>query len=284
MTANLRDLADPRRLIPHLQVKVQTFSKDKKKALMVGYIDARDAAQILDDVVGPDGWSSRVTQPPVKMGEGWTALVDLTVGGVSREDFGTGTGGLDNGAKGAVSDALKRAAVQFGVGRGLYSLSTQRAPTHEWATGKFDVRDAEKQKILKRWRGELQILAASWSEGLPLPPPAADEDGPMDTGDDTPAAPAAAAAPAEPDVNERARLLIELAGERKADVGVWMRAEGLSREALADPETWARAQDHARALGSTKPDRREVDDPPGEGSEDRGEPALAGQTTLGGSL
>ncbi len=36
--------------------KPQAISKDKKRALAVAYIDARDVAQRLDDVVGPLNW------------------------------------------------------------------------------------------------------------------------------------------------------------------------------------------------------------------------------------
>jgi hypothetical protein len=259
----LRDLADPERLLAHVQTKVQSFTKDKRKALMVSYIDARDAAQILDDVLGASAWSSVITAAPMQVGGGWTAQVAITVridgGEVRREDFGSGEGGLDNGAKGAVSDALKRAAVQFGVGRALYSLSPQWARTHEWAPGKFDVKDDEKDRVLDKWRLELKALGRSWQSGTPLPPPPADEE------------------PARNEVQSTDDLmgeLIEMAsGDRRAVVSE-LKALGIQASSyLADPAVMRMARDAVRTIP-----RRNPDDPPDP------EPAMAGQTALGQGL
>ncbi len=99
-----------------IQWKPQATRKDGDKALAVAYIDARDVMRRLDDVVGGE-W-----------GFEWQPIGDavkgsLTVCGVTRSDVGEeGDGPMGKTIKAAVSDALKRCAVHFGIGRYLYYL------------------------------------------------------------------------------------------------------------------------------------------------------------------
>ncbi|ADV67481.1 Rad52/Rad22 family DNA repair protein [Deinococcus maricopensis] len=101
--------------------KPQTISKDRTRALMLAYVDAR-AVQDRLDAVAPDDWTFQVdvipgtTHPTVKG--------RLTILGVTREDIGEAEGDLAS-IKAATSDALKRCAVQFGIGRYLYDLPKQ---------------------------------------------------------------------------------------------------------------------------------------------------------------
>jgi hypothetical protein len=94
------------------------------KARALPYIDARSVMRRLDAVVGPGGWSFDfdVLSPDGKMVRG-----KLTVLGVTKCDAGEG-GSEDEVLKSAVSDALKRAAVHFGIGRYLYYLPSVWAP------------------------------------------------------------------------------------------------------------------------------------------------------------
>ena len=62
----------------------------------------------------------------IKIGEEWITKSDAA-GETNVE-----------GEKGGVSDAFKRAAVKFGVGRDLYRLDTQWMPIDDW--GKFKER------------------------------------------------------------------------------------------------------------------------------------------------
>ena len=99
-----------------IEWKPQKVTGDKRRALAVAYIDARDVMERLDSTVG-GGWEFR-----------WEPVGDdvqgrLTVCGVTREDVGEqGDGSFGATRKAAVSDALKRCGVQFGVGRYLYDL------------------------------------------------------------------------------------------------------------------------------------------------------------------
>jgi hypothetical protein len=121
--------------LPHLRrppspaavrFKVQTPADDAGQ--LVAYVDARFVYERLDHVCGERWWArfaalpralvprppNREEPPPLYV-RCRIALFDVT-----REDVGEGTD-----PKAAYSDAIKRAAVHFGVGRALYAL---RAP------------------------------------------------------------------------------------------------------------------------------------------------------------
>jgi len=105
--------------------KAQALTKDHLRALVVCYIDARSVINRLNRVVGGDWSFDWEALPP----EGQRRIVKgrLTVCGVSRSDVGEYA--IDpqheyemEPYKAAVSDALKRAAVHFGIGAYLYSI------------------------------------------------------------------------------------------------------------------------------------------------------------------
>ena len=110
----------PTRVI-HWRVGMTT--KDKSRGIPLAYLDARDVMKRLDDVIGPENWEDEYTETP-----SGRLICKLTL---NLDDFGRVTksdGAGDTqveGEKGAISDAFKRAAVKFGVGRYLYYLSTQ---------------------------------------------------------------------------------------------------------------------------------------------------------------
>lgn len=96
------------------------------RALALAYVDARVVQSRLDEILGVDGWQddyecladgSVVSRLRLRMGGEWITKVD--VGGPSEQPDG------GDRLKAAFSDALKRAAVKFGVGRYLYRLPSQ---------------------------------------------------------------------------------------------------------------------------------------------------------------
>lgn len=104
--------------------KPQTIKGDK--AMAVAYIDARDVQDRLDTVLGTASWQdeyevlndgSVICRLRLKLGEEWITKTD--VGSPSEQPDG------GDRLKAAFSDALKRAAVKFGVGRFLYSFPRQ---------------------------------------------------------------------------------------------------------------------------------------------------------------
>jgi len=90
------------------------------RALAVAYIDARTVAERLDQVVA-GGWSFDWEEASNGCVKG-----KLNIRGTIRCDVGEqGDGPQGKTLKAAVSDALKRSAVQFGIGRYLYRLPAQ---------------------------------------------------------------------------------------------------------------------------------------------------------------
>jgi hypothetical protein len=168
-------LANPALIAPHVQAVPTSTAKTQNgpRVQLAAYIDVRAVAEILDRVVGPANWSFE-KQGPEQADKGWVCHGRLTIftdgREVVREDIGGGSGDIETGGKGAVSDALKRAAVQFGLGRALYRLD------HAWIAGKEDRRGkvqpdkTEVAKVVEGWRkrlleqGEVPALAASADE------------------------------------------------------------------------------------------------------------------------
>lgn len=95
-----------------VKFKVQSsFPKDDPNTgLIVAYMDARLVVDRLN-LVCPHLWFDEYQQI-----DGRLMMCKLTVDGIARRDVGEGAG------KGLYSDALKRAAVKFGIGVSLYAI------------------------------------------------------------------------------------------------------------------------------------------------------------------
>lgn len=109
---------------PEDEIEFLPRATSNGKALGLPYIDARAVMNRLDSVVGVGNWNFDfdVVSPDCKMIKG-----RLTVLGVTKCDAGEGST-EEEVLKSAVSDALKRCAVHFGIGRYLYYLPRVWAP------------------------------------------------------------------------------------------------------------------------------------------------------------
>ncbi len=108
--------------------RVGATNKDKTKGLALAYIDARDVMERLDAVVGPENWQNKYSHANGK------TVCDIGVQfGVGNWVWkADGAGDTDTEAeKGALSDAFKRAAVRFGIGRYLYDIGDTWAELEE---------------------------------------------------------------------------------------------------------------------------------------------------------
>lgn len=108
------------------EVKFKPQNVKGNRALALAYVDVRVIQDRLDDVLGVDGWQdeysvltdmSVVCKLRLRIGKRW----------ITRMDVGSQSEQPDGGdrMKAAFSDALKRAAVKFGMGRYLYRLAPQ---------------------------------------------------------------------------------------------------------------------------------------------------------------
>lgn len=89
---------------------------------MVEYIEWHTVADILDRVTPT--WSHSVRNV-TQIGDMVAVTAAITIDGVTREGVGTGTAESEMGIKKAEHDALKRAAVKFGIARELYQRETE---------------------------------------------------------------------------------------------------------------------------------------------------------------
>jgi len=105
------------------EVKFKPQTVKNNRALALAYVDARVIQDRLDDVLGVEGWQDEYQLLPdgsvscrlrLKLGPRWITKMD--VGSPSEQPDG------GDRLKAAFSDALKRAAVKFGIGRYLYRL------------------------------------------------------------------------------------------------------------------------------------------------------------------
>lgn len=104
--------------------RAQTVTKDGSKALALAYIDSRDVQDRLDEVVGPENWQDRyevhgaktICYLSLRIADEWVTKAD-----------GAGDTAVE-AEKGSLSDAFKRAAVKWGIGRYLYSLDAVWVP------------------------------------------------------------------------------------------------------------------------------------------------------------
>lgn len=111
-----------------VKFKPGAVSKESNRALAMPYVDARAIMRRLDEAFGMSGWQdeyefleggSVLCRLRCRFGEEW----------VTKMDVGSPSEQPDEGdqKKAAVSDALKRAAVKFGIGRYLYRVPPQWA-------------------------------------------------------------------------------------------------------------------------------------------------------------
>jgi hypothetical protein len=143
MTDFFKRLAAP---FPAQQVswRVGSTNKDKTKGMALAYLDARDVMERLDTVCGPENWQTRYPfagccELGIKVGGEWVWKTN-------------GAGATDIEAeKGQFSDAFKRAAVLWGIGRYLYSLPS---PWVELVDGRrfSDAAQADLTQRLHKWQ------------------------------------------------------------------------------------------------------------------------------------
>ena len=108
--------------------RVGSTSKDKTRGLALAYIDSRDVQDRLDAAVGPENWRDEyqeiaglvVCKLWLRINGEWNWKCD----GAGKTDV--------EAEKGMLSDAFKRAAVKWGIGRYLYNLSSPWVAINEY--------------------------------------------------------------------------------------------------------------------------------------------------------
>lgn len=151
--------------------RVGSTTQSKDKGLALAYIDARDVMERLDTVAGPANWSDRYEVHGTKT-ICYLSLRGADGGWITKAD---GAGDTDVEAeKGSMSDAFKRAAVKWGIGRYLYSLASPWVEIE--ARGKsYSIKASERGKLLAVLRGaQVASTPPPADDPPPTPRPPAD--------------------------------------------------------------------------------------------------------------
>jgi hypothetical protein len=117
-----------------IEWRIQTAGEKHGRvwAICVPYVTNRAIQVRLDEVVGPENWRNEFLPGP---DGGVMCGLSVRVGG----EWVTKWDGAENtdveGVKGGLSGAMKRAAVQWGIGRYLYALDETFAQVHD--NGRF---------------------------------------------------------------------------------------------------------------------------------------------------
>lgn len=153
--------------------RAQNVTADGSKALALCYIDARDVMKRLDHVTTPAGWEDRYEET-IKGRLVCTLSLKIDGVWVAKAD---GAGDTDvEGDKGAISDAFKRAAVKWGIGRYLYDVDAVWAPCESyeknnkrywkaWKPGARGMFDQALAKVAKPKTGPITDVTRDWLTG-----------------------------------------------------------------------------------------------------------------------
>ena len=153
-----------------LEWRIQVTSKDKTSGLAIPYVTNRAIQDRLDEVVGPENWYNDY-KPWHSNGK-----KDAQICGISIYFEGKGFITKWDGAedsdiepiKGGLSDSMKRAAVQWGVGRVLYKMTKPLWVSVEQKGNSCVIRDSERPKLNAAYMELLDKLHLT-----PAPPGAA---------------------------------------------------------------------------------------------------------------
>lgn len=129
-------LAELKKIDPNL-VRQRAGRRDRNGNVhMVEYVEWHTVADILD--AHAPNWAHTVKDIKA-IGDIITVTVAITIDGVTREGIGTGKTASETGIKKAEHDALKRAAVKFGIARELYKKEFDSIDSEELAAPAADL-------------------------------------------------------------------------------------------------------------------------------------------------
>lgn len=110
-----------------IEWRVGSTTRDKKKGLALAYVTNRAIQNRLDDVFGVFGWKNEFAEWKDK-----SQICGISIWDEDKKEWITKYDGADDSnmdpTKGGLSDAMKRAAYQWGIGRYLYKLPATWVP------------------------------------------------------------------------------------------------------------------------------------------------------------
>lgn len=132
--------------------RLGSTTADRTRGMALAYIDPRDVMERLDEVCGPENWQVEYPFPGccrigIKYGQDWVWKANGAGEAVVREEAKEEERIMKE--KGNYSDAFKRAAVLWGVGRYLYELPSPWVAIQQKGKS-YVIADSEKASLIQR--------------------------------------------------------------------------------------------------------------------------------------
>ena len=109
-----------------IEWRVLRTTKDKNKGQVTAFVDSRAIQRRLDDVLGRQNWKNHFTTAPGNANNTTAHICEISIYYADRQEWITksdGAGSTDiEPIKGGLSNAFKRAASMWDIGRYLYEL------------------------------------------------------------------------------------------------------------------------------------------------------------------
>jgi hypothetical protein len=217
--------------------RAQSLNKEGTSAMALAYIDARDVMARLDDVCGPAGWQCRYPHAGAK------TVCEI---GVWHNDQwiwkADGAGDSDIEAeKGALSDAFKRAAVRWGIGRYLYDLASPWVGCEHYVNGKGN-------KVWKRWTQD------PWTQVRTPSAPIPGRDTAPPTNGSTSNVGGAVSSP-DAELVDKAMRMAAAKAQTQDDLRSWWAGQVPKAKAMLSPEAFEDLKQHVAGLAPGLPEK-----------------------------
>ncbi len=146
-----------------IEWRLQMTVKDKMVGIAIPYVTNRAIQSRLDDVVGPENWHNEF-RPWHSAGKKEAQICGISIYFEGRGWIQKWDGAEDSDiepVKGGLSDSMKRAAVQWGIGRVLYSMDETVWVAIETRGQSYVIKDSERPKLDKAYLSMLKRLGLS---------------------------------------------------------------------------------------------------------------------------
>jgi len=142
-----------------LEWRLQQTFEDKGRGLAVPYVTNRAIQDRLDDVVGPENWHNEF-KPWHGNGKKESQICGISIYFEGRGFITKWDGAEDTdieAIKGGLSDSMKRAAVQWGIGRVLYKMDVVWVDVEKRGKS-WVIKDSERARLDKAYTDMLKRL------------------------------------------------------------------------------------------------------------------------------
>lgn len=112
--------------VDEIEFRIMNRTRDKQKGQIAAYVDARAIQNRLDEVVGRENWQNECTTITGVNGGETTHICKISIYYPDKKEWVSKSNGAGNTdvepVKGGISNAFKRAASMWGLGRYLYEF------------------------------------------------------------------------------------------------------------------------------------------------------------------